>query len=377
MTTKQLFSGTMPFMMAKLALGGLTVLASVVLLAVLMGIGWLFGEGGMLITFCIWVVGTGAIRFAIMHYMGYMVKAGHIAVIAEACKRGRLPKNQVAYGKQRVKERFVTANIYFAVDKLVTGAVKQIQRNIDKAGNKLDFIPGMNAITGAAKFFVDISLGYIDECCLGWTFYNREQGAFHSAADGVVIYAQNWKVLLKHAAKTMVKTLLLLLAIVLVSFVPVGLIFKLLKWSALAAFLLACLIAWVIKFAFIDSYIMIQMMGTYMEVAPQTRLVFDLYGKLSAISSSFKELYQKGRQEDGSQGQPMQNDMRPRPAPQRPRYDNPGVPRQRYDGPRPHADRPVRPAPQRPARPASFCGNCGARNESGAKFCPNCGEPMG
>lgn len=228
MTSKQLFSGTMPFMLAKLALGAVTVVLSVVLFAILMTLGWLFGEGGMLVTFCIWLAGTGVIRFAVMHYMGYLVKAGHIAVIAETCRTGHIPANQVSYGKGKVTERFVTANVYFAVDKLVTGAVKQIQRVIDKAGNALDFIPGMGAITGAAKFFVDISLGYIDECCLGWTFYHMEQGAFQSAADGVVIYAQNWKTLLKSAAMTMVKTLLILLLIVLAAFVPAGLVFKLL-----------------------------------------------------------------------------------------------------------------------------------------------------
>ena len=216
MTSKQLFSGTMPFMLAKLALGAVTVVLSVVLFAILMTLGWLFGEGGMLVTFCIWLAGTGVIRFAVMHYMGYLVKAGHIAVIAETCRTGHIPANQVSYGKGKVTERFVTANVYFAVDKLVTGAVKQIQWVIDKA------------ITGAAKFFVDISLGYIDECCLGWTFYHMEQGAFQSAADGVVIYAQNWKTLLKSAAMTMVKTLLILLLIVLAAFVPAGLVFKLL-----------------------------------------------------------------------------------------------------------------------------------------------------
>ena len=84
----------------------------------------------------------------------------------------------------------------------MTGAVKQIQRGLEKLGNKLDFIPGMEALTGVAQFFVNISLGYIDECCFGWTFYNPQQGAFQSAADAVVIYAQNWKVLLKGAAKT-------------------------------------------------------------------------------------------------------------------------------------------------------------------------------
>ncbi|MBQ4264646.1 MAG: zinc-ribbon domain-containing protein [Clostridia bacterium] len=379
MTTKQLFQGTMPFMLAKLLLGGATVLISIILLAILMGIGYLFGEGGLLVTFIIWVGAIGVVRFAIMHYLGYMVKAGHIAVIAEACKRGKLPKNMVDYGKKRVKERFATANVYFAVDKLVTGSVKQIQRGIDKAGNKLDFIPGMEAIAGLVKFFVNISLGYIDECCLGWTFYNPKQGAFQSAADGVVIYAQNWKVLLKDAAKTMAKTLLILLLIVLAAFVPVGLIFKLLNWSPLFAFLLACLIAWTVKFAFIDSYIMIQMMGSYMGVAPRTQLAFDLYGKLCKLSSSFKELFGKGQQENGGRTQ-YAGEPRPRPAyPQDGQH--PARPASAYpqNGERPQQPRYVSPQErpvQRPLEKAVFCGSCGAKNEPGAKFCGSCGEQL-
>ena len=51
MTAKQLFSKTTPFIIAKLMLGGATVLISALLLAIMMGLGWLFGEGGMLIMF--------------------------------------------------------------------------------------------------------------------------------------------------------------------------------------------------------------------------------------------------------------------------------------------------------------------------------------
>ena len=99
MTAKQLFNQTRPFCMAKLALGGVTVLLSVILFAILMGIGWLFGDGGMVVTFIIWIGGTGVIRLALMHYAGYLVKAGHIAVIAEAMKTGQVPANQVNYDK--------------------------------------------------------------------------------------------------------------------------------------------------------------------------------------------------------------------------------------------------------------------------------------
>ena len=298
MTAKQLFSKTKPFIFTKLMLGGATVLISVILLAIFMGLGWLFGENGIVIMFILWISAVGIVRFAIMHYLGYLVKAGHIAVIAEAVQTGKVPDNQVAYGKAKVTERFATSNIYFAVDKLVSGAVKQVQSTVGKVGDALDFIPGMNAVTGVAQFFVSISLGYIDECCLGWTFYNKDQNAFKSAADGVVIYAQNWKTLLKDAAKTMLKVILLTLGIALAIFVPVGLIFKLLKWSSFIAFVLSLLIAWVVKFAVMDSYIMIQMMSSYMQVAPSTNITFDLYSKLCKISAKFKELFTKGQSQN-------------------------------------------------------------------------------
>ena len=133
----------------------------------------------------------------------------------------------------------------------------------------------------------------------------------------------------------------------LVIFIPVGLLFKIFKWSGFAAFLLALLIAWVVKFAFLDSYIMCQMMVSYMQVAPNTVITFDLYSKLCGISSKFKELFQKGQAED------------PQPA---------------YAGAA-AASVPVTPAAEPAAKPV-FCGQCGTKNEPGTRFCGNCGAPM-
>ena len=348
MKSGELFRKTMPFAIAKLVLGAATVLISVVLLAILLGIGWLFGENGMVICIFIWIGATGVVRFAIMHYFGYLVKAGHVAVLAEAVTTGKVPDNQVNYGKEAVKKRFATSNVYFAVDKLVSGAVKQIQRGISKLGNALDFIPGMGAVTGIANFFVELSLGYVDECCLGYTFYKKEQGAFRSACDGVVIYAQNIKHLLKNAAKTMLKVILLSLLVLVLVFVPIGLLFRLLSWNAFIGFLLAVFITWVIKFAFLDSYILCQTMASYMEVAPTTEITLDLYGKLSKISGKFKELFNKGKAEEpqmayAGAGQP---NVQPQPNTQ-------------TDAPKPR-----------------FCGQCGAKNEANAGFCGGCGAKL-
>ena len=376
MTGKSLFSKTMPFCFAKFVLGGILVLVSALLFAIMMGIGWLFSDGGVFVALMIWLASIKGVHWVIMHGFGYLVKAGHVAVIAETMKTGQVPANQVDYGKKMVVERFGTSAAYFAIDNLISGAVKQIQSKIDKLGNKLDFVPGMDTLAGAAKFFVEIALGYVDECCLGWTFYNMDQNAFKSGADGVLIYVQNWKVVLKNAAITMLKVIVGMILIALAVFVPIGIVFKILKWSALAAFILACLVAWVIKFAFFDSYIMCQMMAAYMQVAPSTTLAFDLYGTLCTFSASFKELFQKGQAAGGpapaaANGAPVNGAAPVRTAPvQTVPATHPAAPVQTQSTPAP-----AQPT-QAPANKPVFCGQCGAKNERGTKFCGSCGAKL-
>jgi hypothetical protein len=346
----EIYAKTMPFCMAKLMLGLLTTVASAVILAILMGIAWLFGSEGVTgILLLVWLSATGFVRFVLMHYFGYMVKAGHIAVITEAVMTGRIPDGQVAYGKKMVMERFVTSNVYFAVDKLVAGAVKQLQGYLQKAGNAFGFIPGMDAMVKAGQLFIGVSLGYIDECCLGYTFYKRDQGAFQSAADGVVIYAQNWKALMSSAAKTTLAVIVFLLAITLAAFVVLGLFCKLFGLEGYIAFLIACLVALSVKFAFIDSYILVKMMASYMETVPSTVIAFDLYGKLSAVSPKFKELYEKGRN----------STFRPSAA-----YaeEKPGQ----------NAASPLK----ENENGFAFCGECGEKNAARAKFCGKCGKTL-
>ncbi|MDR3299036.1 MAG: zinc ribbon domain-containing protein [Candidatus Accumulibacter sp.] len=357
MKAGDVFAKTMPFVWAKLLLGLAAVLISAALFGILMGLAWLFNSEGVTgIMFLIWISAIGVVRFVLMHYIGYMLKAGHIAVITVAVTTGQVPANQVSYGKQRVTERFATSNIYFAVDKLVSGAVKQIQKGIGKLGNALDFIPGMGAVTGLAQYFIELSLGYIDECCLGYTFYQKEQGAFKSAADGVVIYAQNWKKLLENAAKTMAIVLLALAGITLALFIVIGLLFRLFAWPGWVAFVIALLIALAIKFAFIDSFVLVRTMVSYMETAPTTVITFDLYGKLCNLSSKFKELFDKGQQEQ----------LTPQPA-----YAGAGA------DPAAYVPAPVAAQDGAAAEKPVFCGQCGAKNERGTKFCGGCGATMG
>ncbi len=297
LNAREIYLKTIKFAWMKLLLGIITIFISVILLAVFLGLGLLFGEGIALFTLIMWLVATGVVRLIIMHYFGYLVKAGHIAVITTAIATGQVPENQFEVGKEMVKERFVTSNVYFAVDKMVAGAVKQLQNVLDKAGDFLGAVPGINVIMSIGKLFLSVSLGYIDECCLGYTFYKKEQNVFQSAADGVVIYAQNWKQIMKDAAVTTAVVIALLIGITLAVFLMFGAAFKIIGWNGYVAFILSVFVTLVVKSAFIDSWVMVKMMCLYMGIAPNTEITFDLYQKLCGLSSKFKKLFERGKSE--------------------------------------------------------------------------------
>ena len=294
---------TMKFVWLKLALGGVIFLISAITMFLFLWIGSLSGSGGgVAIALCLWAILIGGVFTFAERYIGYMLKAGHVAMVTTAVTTGTLPENQLEAAKSMVKERFATANVYFVVDRLVSGAVSQLQRGLQKVEDLLGKIPGVSVIVSFAQLFVHIALNYIDECCLGYTFLHREQSAFKSAADGVVIYFQNWKTLLKNAAVTTLIVMGISLLAWLLPFLIFAGLFSLLHIHWIFAFILALIIAAIIKSSFVDSYMMVKMMVSYMQVAPSTEITFDLYDKLCKLSAKFRNLFNKGQQEQQQYG---------------------------------------------------------------------------
>lgn len=380
MTAKDIFMKTLPFCWSKLGLGLLNIVICVVLFAILMGIALLFNsEGVAAVMIIVWFVLIGIVNFVINHYFAYLVKAGHVAVIAQTFKDGRVPDNCVSVGKAMVKDRFGTANAYFAIDKLVSGAVKQLQRTLGRITDSLlGSLPGADSVKSATNFFLNISLGYIDECCLSYTFYNRGQNAYKSACDGVVIYAQNWKHLLKNAALTALTVIVSILVVTLVAFVLFGGAFRLLGWSGFVAFVLAVMLAWTIKFAFIDSWMMVKMMHGYMQVAPSTVITYDLYTQLSGLSSSFKRLFNESRVTPGTVTavpQPYASAQPPVETPvTAPVTEAVAEP---ASEPLAESESAPTPAPAEESVKPRFCSECGTPLKAGMAFCGNCGKKVG
>ncbi len=302
MKTKDVFLKTMKFVWLKLALGGIVLLFALVTLFPFVWLGSLGDGGGIVIALTVWFILVGCIYGFLQHYVGYILKAGHVAMVTTAVTTGSLPEDQLAAAREMVSQRFLTANVYFAVDRLVSGAVSQLQKGLQKVDDLLGKIPGVSFIVSFAQMFVHIALNYVDECCLGYTFLHGDQSAFKSAADGVVIYFQNWKKLLKDAAVMTLAVMVISFLAWLLPFLLFAGIFAALGIHLIFAALLSIIIAAILKSSFVDSFLMVRMMVSYMEVAPSTEITFDLYGKLCKLSDKFKSLFDRGQQEQQKYG---------------------------------------------------------------------------
>ncbi len=255
------------------------------------------------VCFAIFAGGGWAIYRFVRDYINYMIKAAHVAVIADLTINGSVPDgfNMYNYGVSKVKKFFVASNVLFGLDRLISGSVKQIQRAIGSLGEFLKFIPGVKGLTQILNIFVDIVLNYVDECIMAYIFLNEGQNVWKSAADGVVLYAQNWKTILKTGGKILLFLLIFSLITFLI-FLPIskgvfggidsienGLAMPI-AWALTIAFVL------VIKWAVLDSIIMIYMMTNYLKVAYGAQPSYDLYGKLQGMSKKFKELLGKSQE---------------------------------------------------------------------------------
>ena len=270
-----IFKKTMIFVWMRLGIN-LAVSAGVILWTIMwIAIASASENGFMIILAVIAIALSGKIVSIIMQYIGYMIKSAQIAVIAEIFQTGRIPNNMVEFGKERVKSKFAQANVYILLDKLV---------------------PQASFITNIVQKFTTLTLTYVDECCLCYTFMKDEQSAFKSAADGVVIYFQNWKSLLKSSAKgtgiTIVAELAVGIIVYLIIMAIVGLFDASLGW--LIALVAAICIIFSLRDAFISSFMMIYTMENFNKEAQTGKISVDLYGKLCGISKKFKELFDKG-----------------------------------------------------------------------------------
>ncbi|TWU44977.1 hypothetical protein Q31b_01480 [Novipirellula aureliae] len=282
---------TLPILMVRLGIYAAFAIGIAIYLLIFSGLAWLFGRFGWVVMLFA-IIGLGGIWVWVRRYLLYMVQAAHVAVMTELIVHKELPKgvNQYQYGKEIITNNVKDISILFAVDALVDGTLKAFTR---KVANIVDFLPlpGIEKLAKAAMAIVDRSLTYVDEAIFSYWLTRRDQQTlWASAKDGVILYAQSWKELLKVAVGIWligVLSFFVLLVLFLVPGLAVGYFFESLK---LPAAIFVVVSAYVINLALYEPLGLAAMIATYHEetkdMTPDP--VWD--ERLTAASTKFTEL---------------------------------------------------------------------------------------
>ncbi len=302
--TMSIMFRTMPFIIFRMVVFfGITlayIAATGIGAGVGFGVGNIFSDTDGAAGGAMWggVFGFGAVSVAvywIREYILYIVKAGHIAVMVRLIDGQDVPagQNQISYAKDIVTARFAESNVLFGIDQLLKGIIRVITGLIGGVGMLLP-IPGVQGLLKFVNTVVRMSLTYVDEVILGYNMRIDSQNPYESAQDGLVLYAQNAKLMIKNAVWLSIFLWILSFVVFLIMLAPAGALLYLYPgqlggWS----FVLAIVFAWALKGALLEPFAIAALMSVYFKKIEGQEPNAEWRAKLAGASDKFVELKNK------------------------------------------------------------------------------------
>jgi hypothetical protein len=287
---------TTPILWVRLGSYALLGLGLLAYAAVVGGIAWLLSQLWGVLGVIVLVVGFGGgfalVRWASRYYF-YLLKAAHTAVMTAFIVHGRGPETgQLEYGKQQVLDRFTDTSIMFAVDQVLDGVVKAINRTFARATDLLP-IPGMDGLQKLVQQVSTFATTYIDEAILSRAYAQREDNVWAVAKDGVLLYAQGWKPILANAVALTLLSYVEFVAFLIILGVPAVAIGALVPALSTPLGVGVLLGAWMLKLAVADAYAMAATLLAYHRTTAGMTPNPEWQARLEQVSDGFQELKQK------------------------------------------------------------------------------------
>lgn len=237
----------------------------------------------------------GAILYWAREYILYIVKAGHIAVLVELLDGRPIPdgRSQISYATDVVKARFAQASLLFALDQLIKGVIGVVTGLVRGVLSVLP-LPGASQISGLLNGFLRVAVGYIDEVILAYIVRVRSTDPWDASGNALILYAQNYKVMLKNAAWLAAFVYLLSFLVFLVMLAPAALVVYLMPgaWTA-GGLVFALLFAWSVKAALLDPFALTCMMQVYFRTIEGQEPDPEWEAWLDHASGKFREIKAK------------------------------------------------------------------------------------
>lgn len=261
------------------------------------GTGWIFDDSGGPLGFAVWggIIGFGLVTgvfYWLREYILYLVKAGHVAVLVHLVEGRPIPGGlgQLAYGRQVVTERFVEANVLFALDQLIKGALRAVSTVIGGFAAVIP-IPGLNTLVGIANAVMRMATTYVDEIILAHNIRLQSRTPFETGRQGVVLYAQNGVVMLKNAAWLAAFIWLVGAVLFVLVLAPAGaLVYGMPGQFAGWTFVFSLLFAWACIAAFVEPFAIAALMQVYFRAIEGQAPDPDWDRSLADASAKFREL---------------------------------------------------------------------------------------
>lgn len=245
----------------------------------------------------VWVIAlllSFPITRLVREYVLYVIKAGHVAVITELVTKGKLPEGvgQIQWGKEQVMNTFKEVSVLFVMDRLVLGVIRSINTMMRGIGNFFSMVPGLQGLIRFANLILHFGLTYIDEAIMARNFCMKNENAWESSKQGLILYAQSWKEILQAA--------ILLSFAAILSYGILFVIFLIPLWSLALAYpsfkillvIAAFLLAGAVKLALFDPWALTNMILVYLTVTEGKTPDPSWESKLESVSSKFKKIQQ-------------------------------------------------------------------------------------
>lgn len=295
-----LMARTMPFIVLRMAIYFGIAVGYVLVTGTGAGIGYgvgTFGDDGFRASSAFWggAIGLGvfgAFMYWAREYILYIVKAGHIAVLVEMIDGKEMPRgrSQISHATAVIKQRFAQASVLFAIDQLVKGVIGTITGLVRGILTILP-IPGAQQLSGILHAFLRVAVGFIDEVILAHAIRTHSTNPWSSAREALILYGQNYKVMLKNAAWLAIIVYLLSFLVFLVMLAPAALIVYLMPgaWAA-GGFVFALLFAWSVKAALLEPFAITCLMQVFFQTVEGQQPDPEWDARLEQMSAKFRKL---------------------------------------------------------------------------------------
>ncbi|MEX1019161.1 MAG: hypothetical protein WDZ49_05850 [Litorilinea sp.] len=292
---------TTPLLLVRLGVYLAFWVVLLIYLGIVFGVGFLLSQLWAPLGVILGLIAFGSTFFLYRlayRYVFYLLKAAHLAIVAEILHNGTLPAgvSQLAWGRQQVTERFGQVSVMFVVDEMVDAIVRTVTNAVVSIANML---PGdtMRSLARVAQRIIQFATSYVDEAIMARAFWRRDENIWQSAEQGIVLYGMVWKPLLINAVALMVLSYVPFLFAVLILAAPIGFLVAtisqtLAAWSIILVFILS----YFVKVAVGDSFAMIAMVAAFQKETAGLQPDPAMEARITGMSDKFGELKNRAMQ---------------------------------------------------------------------------------